>query len=221
MAGTKQKVETKDIIPKPMLIYKIRQMDSLRDRALACFIYMSGCRISEIVGTTKIVKHYIKEKGRYVTDENNKWIYDGFHEIEIKPLQKESIEYMEDKKVMLIHNVPCLKRLTELPKRNIPVFIPIVPEFFEIFWQYYKTLKDGGLLFPITRERAWQILKKKMGLYSHFLIHERLTHFTSQNDLSDQDLKLFRGWSSTVPATSYVHLRWQDLARKQGAKLDD
>lgn len=224
MAGKKRKVNEEDIIAKPMLLYKINSLNKLRDRALVCFIYMSGCRISEVVGCKKIVKQYQKENGKFLVDEKRKRVYDYLlnKTIPVIPLTKESIEIMEDKQLMLIHEVPCLKRLKELPKRYIPVFIPIVKEFYDIFMEYYKTLQAGDRLFNITRQRAWQIIHNKLGLpNSHFLIHERVTHLVVQEGFSDQDLKQFRGWSSTLPANSYVHMRWQDLARKQGAKLEE
>ena len=219
MAGTKHKTSEKDMLTKPELLLAISKLKTIRDKALASFIYMTDCRISEIVGCKKVVKNYIKKNKRFILNADGSRVYEGSETKIILPLRKESIEFMVEKKLFLVHNVPCLKRINEVPKRNIPVFVPLVPEFYEHFRVYYNTLQPEQPLFSITRQRAWQIMNK-VGIYNHFLIHERLTHLVGQENLSDHDLKIFRGWSSTMPANHYVHLRWQDLAKKQGADID-
>lgn len=224
MAGTRRKVEAEELIPAPKLLYIIdTKLNNLRDKALASFLYMSGCRISEILGTTKTIKHYIKEKGKFILDLEGMRAYNPEENTitKVKPLTKESIEIKPEIALMLIHDVPCLKRREDIPKRYIPVYIPKVRAFFEIFMQYYKTLQPGQPLFSITRQRAWQIMKSKLGLFNHFFIHNRTTHLVVHDGFSDQDLKQYRGWSSTLPATSYVHMRWQDLARKMGANVKE
>lgn len=219
MAGIKKKAGEEDIYPVPELIYRINRMKNKRDKALASFIYMSGCRISEILGTKKNLKDYLRKDGKYVLEDGQR-VYENSRIIEIPPLKKENIEIRWEANLMLIHNVPCLKRQNGVPKRIIPIYISAVKEFFDLFYAYFKDLEPGTTLFSIGRQRAWQITKGQLNIYNHQLIHNRITHFVANDNLSNQDLKLFRGWSSTIPADNYVHIRWQDLAKKMGVTLN-
>lgn len=220
MAGRKHKLNEQDILPKTELLLLINRLPNLRDRALMCFLYMSGARISEVLGTTKIIKHYIKVNNKFILDEKGNRKYDGEHSIPIRPLTKESVEYLVESNLLMIHSVVCLKHSSDVKVREIPIYVPIVNDFFDIFMEYYNKLKPGEKLFSITRQHAWRIIHKHTGLYNHFLIHERLSHLVAEQHFLDHDLKVFRGWSSTIPANSYVHLRWQEVAKKQGAKID-
>jgi hypothetical protein len=168
----------------------------------------------------KVVKKYIRKDGRYIL-ENNKRVFESSESREIKGLTKESIEFIGDNNLMLVHNVPNLKRSQNVPRRTIPIYIPKVRDFYEMFIKHYNTLSPGSALFDITRQRAWQIIKEESNLFNHFFIHERTTHLVANEGFTDLDLMHYRGWSSTMPARFYTHLNWQALARKQGADVDD
>ena len=187
-----------EVFSKKELIYRIKRMPSQRDQALAAFIYLTGARISEILGTMKIIKR--KDGTRKI--------------LKVRPLSKESVELKKEDGLIVVNNVPCLKRRKKLPKRNIPIVIHIERKLVEIFWVYYRTLSPGEPLFKITRQRAWQILKKGMGIYGHYLIHERCTDLVKEHSFSDSYLKQFRGWADTRMAATYTHLEYRDLARK-------
>lgn len=206
MAGKKRKSDEMSMLNRPQLLSSIKNVDNIRDRALAAFIYLSGARISEIVGTKKTMTFY-KGKGKDRILERQETII-------IDPLKKENIEFIYDKDILLIHQVVCLKRKYNIPKRTIPVILSKEKEFVNIFIEHYNTLQAGESLFDITRQRAWQIINKEMGLYNHFLIHERTTHLVTNQNFTDLHLKQFRGWSDTRPASIYTHLNWHDLADK-------
>lgn len=194
MAGVKRKIETFKILNRPELLYELNKMERLRDKALAAFLYLSGCRISEVLGCKKKMP-------------------DGTIQV-IEPLRKESIEILPDEDLIVIHNVPCLKRRNECPRRNIPVIPSQEPGFIQLFLAWHSTLKPGARLFKINRQRAWQILNQRMGIYNHFLVHERCTHLVVNKNFTDVDLKQFRGWKTTNVAAVYTHLNYRDIANK-------
>lgn len=193
MAGKRRRADSVDIINRQALLYKLKAIKSKRNAALAAFIYLTGCRISEIVGKTKKAKQ---------------------GPVEIRPLQVDDIEVLPNEGLVLVHNVACLKRRDEVPRRTIPIVIETEREFIAVFDEYFKHLQPGQPIFKITRQRAWQIMNKELGLFTHFLIHERCTHLVSYKGFTDLDLKQFRGWSNTVPAATYTHLNYRDIAAK-------
>jgi integrase len=210
MAGKKRSSTKQELLTRPELINKIKAIENIRDRALAAFLYLTGCRISEVLGTIKRVKKY---KYEVVEGKRKKFIESTTIE-KIEPLRKESIEYLPDKDLILVHQVSCLKRRLNVPRRNIPIIVSADSELVGIFGKYYNTLPDGSKLFPISRQRAWQIINKELGLYTHFLIHERCSHLVTYKNFTDLDLMQFRGWSNTSMASVYTHLNWQDIAEK-------
>ena len=104
----------------------------------------------------------------------------------------------------------------DVPKRIIPIVISKEIDFVKLFMDYWVTLIPGEVIFKMTRQNAWKIINRELKLYNHFLIHERCTHLVTSQAFTDLDLKQFRGWTDTRPASIYTHLKWQDLAKKMG-----
>ena len=206
MAGKKRKFDQMHKMTKPELYNKIAAMPNQRDRALAAFIYLTGMRISELLGTMKVIKTF-EGKG-----ENRTLI--SQQKVIIQPLLQDNIEIIKAEDLILVHQVPCLKHRKNIPRRNIPIIISKEYDFAKLFADYYYTILPGHPLFTIKRKRVWQILSKELGIYAHYLIHERCTDLVTYKNFTDSDLKQFRGWSSTAPASIYTHLNYQDIARK-------
>lgn len=197
---SRRKAEDIKELTREALLNKIYSIQNQRDRALAAFIYLTGCRISEILGKTKIIK--TKQNGE-------------IHQREavIPPIMKEDVEKLTED-IILIHNVPSLKWREKIPRRNIPLKISSDKEFIKVFIEYYNTLPNDSPLFSMTRQRAWQIINKELGVFTHFLIHQRCTDLVVRKGFTDLYLKRFRGWRDTRPAEVYTHLNWEDLAQK-------
>ena len=227
--GKKKRIDSVDIIPKPELLAMIHSINSntkVRDKALVSFIYMTGCRISEIVGTTKVSNKYsdsdIKNKVAY-----KERIPIKSEEYKVVPLKKENIEINFEDDIIRVYNVICLKRKFENHRRTIPIIISQEKPFVDLFLKYYDTLQEGDTIFPINRQRAWQIINKHMvkyvdskeiRLFNHFLIHERCSHLAAHKNFSPLDLQKFRGWRDTSQASVYAHLNTEDIANKMRGK---
>lgn len=190
-----------------LLLYTIQQLSNQRDAALVAFIYLTGCRISEILGKKKVIPIY-EGKGKERLKVSAK-------EVIILPLKYEDVVQFNEE-IILIQNIPCLKYRNTVPRRNTPLKLNSADDkpFIDIFMSYYRTLQPGATLFDMSRQRAWQIVNKKLGVFTHYLIHERCTELVTKRGLTDLYLKQLRGWKDTRPAGIYAHLNWQDLAEK-------
>jgi len=178
-------------------IYSMKNQDKLefykiRDRALFSLLYLTGARIGEIV----------------------------------KRVKKKDFEFIrfQNKQFMIVELYTEKNRLH--PLRRTPISIEKEKELVDYVTQYMENLEDEDYLFPFTKQRAWQIInlilrynkprnrKNKFMNANHFLRHCRLTHLVTNYDFTDQDLVQFTGWANSIPAKSYMHLRFKDLARK-------
>jgi integrase len=78
---------------------------------------------------------------------------------------------------------------------------------------YIETLQPEDVLFKFSRQRALKRLKKyNKNMWLHLFRHARATDVAP--DLNDQEMVTMFGWSDARPATTYVHLKWKDLAKK-------
>ena len=130
-----------------------------------------------------------------------------------KRLRKNQIEIknMNSKRYILFKDLHTEKN-RQHPLRNIPVLIEKEHPMADIVLKYIELYNDNNLLFPISRQRAWQIIKKMCGQRCHYLRHSRLTHLMTEYGIGEVLLSRMAGWKDTRMATTYVHLSWQDAA---------
>jgi site-specific recombinase XerD len=163
----------------------------LRDRALFCLLYLTGARIGELV----------------------------------KRLKKGDFEFVSVRsKPFLIVELYTEKNRRH-PIRKIPIPVEKEKQLIDFVTEYLDKLEGDSVVFNFTIQRAWQITKNVLDNHkkkyknkfmnaNHFLRHCRLTHLVTIYDFTDQDLVRFAGWTNSIPATTYAHLRYKDLARK-------
>lgn len=194
---TKEGKSEPKIIARYELLDRINSINSgtkIRDQAFISFVFLTGCRVSEV---TNFYEEKLTPGNRFIK------------EISIK---KKQISVDFDKDLMMIYNVRTLKK-QRLVYRNIPVIISKERDILAYFFRYLDKLTPEQMLFPFTRQRAYQIVSG-IGLYNHYLRHLRLTDLTIRYNFSAHHLKNFVHWSSINPSDSYVHLNIQDLIDK-------
>lgn len=130
-----------------------------------------------------------------------------------KVLMKKDIQIIErdNKKIMLVTLPNRKNRYRKIKK--IPINIEKEKDLVIPFLEYVDTRPDEKPIFDFTQPRAFNLLKKT-GINPHFLRVLRLTHLVTEFGFTDQELKMFAGWTDTRPAKSYIELRWYDLLSK-------
>lgn len=201
------------------ILDKIKKIEGYRrdrDKALVSFLYLSGCRIEECCNY--IIEKNPNRKVKRKDDEGKSIsIYKPISErkLEGKSIQRKQIEAQRD--FMIIRNVRCLKRRKKV-FRSIPILNSNEDKpFIDIFLNYVNKLDEDDYLFPITRQAAYNILKK-VGLFCHYLRHIRLTHLVTDYNFNEEHLMKFTGWADGRQSSTYVHLNVEDLINKMRGK---
>lgn len=233
--GTREDLKNESGEIEPLKRYELRDRIALyesskpiRDKALISFLYLTGCRIEEVV--KYIIEKYASKTGK--------------RELKGSPIKKKQVEILEKEKKVYVNNVRCLKRNTrrnkntyknkilieealaedkkedkKQQKRRIPrrkiVFLITEREkyFYKQFKRWHDRLGPNDYLFDITRQRANQILKK-IRIHPHHCRHIRASELATDYGFSTSELMKFFGWASDSTAKEYTHLNVNDIENK-------
>lgn len=123
-----------------------------------------------------------------------------------------TIQYKKGRTILLI-NMPNKKHRTRHFK-DIPIPLDKEEVLLEYLNQYLKTLPSDGILFNFGKTYAYQMIRNATGWNNHWLRHLRLTHLVVNHDFNEALLVKFAGWTNSMPAKSYMELRWGDILSK-------
>jgi len=207
--GKKRVIQDRDILKRPQVLndlnkasadpYKLKQTD-VRDFALICTLYLTGARISEVVGMPD-------------PDNKNKYI--------VEPLRKHQIQktIVYEHKIWRIESMPILKRKFKIaknmdgkdvlnyPLRNVSALLELERPFIEYIDKWLRLLpEDDSIVFQMTRQHAWRICMKFNKSFNHYWRHCRLTNLAVDYGFTDLQLQHFIGWSNSQMASKYTHL---------------
>ncbi len=175
------------ILTRDDLLARVKLLSEMRDQAFISVLYLTGARISEIVGQ--------KKKGKK-----------GFLVRQYRTEEKNGNEYR------IFVGILTLKR-REVFRRSIPVNVNREREFVFYIDQWMQACPGNLPVFNFSRVFGWQITNK-VGVFPHFLRHLRNTHLVQNYGFNSSQLKTFNGWSDEKPASTYVHLGYHDLLKK-------
>jgi hypothetical protein len=98
--------------------------------------------------------------------------------------------------------------------KNIPIPYDKEKELLDIIFPWLDDKDLEQCLFPFTKTRGYQIIKKETGWNPHWIRHLRLTNLAVYNDFNDQLLVKFAGWTDSRPSKEYMELKWKDILQK-------
>jgi len=143
-------------------------------KGLIAIWYITGFRVSEIIDLKKEIELKI------YTDDHDERILELIH----KPLKKRN-------KSGITSSHKIYLNIKDIPYAN---------HIYDI----YNAVDNGQKLFPISRVRVWQIIKKlNPNAWCHLARHTRATNLV-EDGYDIHILMQFLGWSSTSVAIKYI-----------------
>jgi site-specific recombinase XerD len=181
-------------------------------RALAATLYLTGSRITEIVGGMGV--YHNKKTGAVIKHP-------------IHGLRPKNIEQFCDPvtgdTLWMFNKLQVLKRKREVPERNVYV-APQDNDVMQIVLDYARDKPVEERLFKFTRQHAWMLMinafgKEKKGrlrepLWNHFFRHAHATHRMKEQDFDVLTLVNEMKWKSMDQAQKYVKVADAEIRAK-------
>lgn len=194
----------------------------LRDQALFAFLYLTACRVEEVVrytcGSQPWENKDAVRKAQVVINPADRSRVVITH---VRCLKRKMFKYKVTKLMNTDGSISVNREKLDgvvIPGkyRNVGIKVnELEKPFWEVFKAYIDTLDYDTELFPITPGRAYQILGhnrgKGGGIHPHAIRHQRLTHLTNLYRLSSQQLRRHCGWASSMTADHYVDSSAEDI----------
>lgn len=183
-----------EIVPQEVVLEKIQNIQNPRNRALAAILYLSGARVTEIVGRL--------EKGSVIT-------------YSVPPLKRKEIKLYElsGEKIVLLENIRVIKG-KQLRYRTTPHPVTKEGKFLECAKEHLDSLTPEDIVFKMKRGTAHYLIKKETGYFPHYLRHLRASHLVLNYGFGQHDLMEYFRWEGVNMPNKYVHLRPVDLINK-------
>ena len=165
-------------------------------KALIALVYLTGCRISEVIRSSRYGSHMASIRSSHFEVSEHKG-----HEIVkigVRTLKKRGKKKRESFRII---PVPLEDGFNDgLNKRLLGMIS-----------DYVETLEDGEELFKFKYSYAYKVIRKYTDWNCHWLRHLRTYHLLTHYNFREEKVRLFMGWTDLRPLSRYSSLKWMDL----------
>lgn len=196
-------------------------------RAYLCLVWLTGNRVSEILGipARKITGEYtyirptrknpyrIVKVKKYKRMTEEEIMEAGIEAWEVRPVRKWDIEISPDKPIIRVNTRTLKQQGRPRHKYIARIDRPEEAEMWKIATEYISSRDPEEPLFPYTRQYAWLLCDRYLGIPPHKLRGLRATRDAVEYHLDSIDLKEKYNWSSPAMPLHY--------AKKDTRKLEE
>lgn len=182
-------------VEPPGRIYNMLQGIQQRNvRAYTCFLYLTGCRSSEILGQRNKMKDRREKKAPQYS---------------LEPIKVKQIDI--GKEWLNIYGVPTLKRKGH-PQRTIPIFRSSQEEpFINEVVSYLQSREQEDYAWEFSTPYARKLIKQQTPYHLHWLRGARATHLAIIYHLDAIKIQRYFNWAKTEYAALYAQLDVTDI----------
>jgi len=162
------------------------------ERCLVGLCYLTGGRISEIIGSNRYHRNMDAIK-------RNQFQIDTIDGHKILKITIRTLKKRGENKNTSFRVIP------------IPLDIQINKEILRLIWSYIKEFNPQEELFDFKYTKALRIIKKNTGWNPHWIRHIRTTHLLSVYRFKEEKVRIYMGWSDLRPLARYSELKWVDI----------
>jgi len=179
---------------------------NLAYRSLFILLYLSGCRVTELVGE--------KKRNVWWKTKAEPWWHKKTVEPNIRGIRRDDItrDYIKGKDMLMLNITN--RKSKERRRKIIPISVQVEKELIRMLDMYLNQLGPQELLFKFGKTRAYQVLQKYVEMNPHWLRHIRCTHLVTNYDFSEQHLVQYLGWADGRQAKHYMELRVSNIVDK-------
>jgi integrase len=220
--------------PSTTVLQSIQAIKEPTFQALAAFLYLTGCRISEVI--PYVGKQDWKDKSgirrqQVIQDpaNPNKIRITGVRNLKRRIYRSHKLYSNDNTSYTFVPDMARPNKYADL-YRDIGFSVGKEEKpFWDIFISYANTVPPGMELFPLKYETCYYALcmrtyKNKEGevivklggmINPHAIRHQRFTQFVDKYRLDPQQLRRKAGWKSSLTADFYVESSPIDMIEQE------
>lgn len=199
VTGVDSRRASPDKVKSPALIKEeIAGIANDRARILAAVLYLTGSRITEIVGGTS---KYTDKKTRKVKQRKVK----GF-----RPVQ---LVKNEEKNIWRFEALEVIKKRKKIGKR-IAVVAPWHNDLVDLIQNYIRGIPREQRVFQMTRQGAWKMFVNaypENPLWCHYFRHAHVTHLIREGGMNHVMAGKQMDWDNISHLSTYTKYDISDI----------
>lgn len=131
----------------------------------------------------------------------------GIRKAELARIKRKQVIIEEE--FLVVKDIEILKQKHQKLLDKAMSFKGRMAPFTRTLWAYIEHKRPEESLFDINKERIWQIVKAKTGMWPHYFRSQHISYLANELGLNTVNLKDLTGHSTTSELQKYAHSTWK------------